>query len=160
MNIVEISEKEFEDIDCAKQIISHDNPRKFALVEIDKSHGKYGLSWRSDLIKPVIRDAPASLAIWIGVDQRLVAVSKSEGNVIVALSLDSNLVDIISNNLTTAVLTETELFLFNSDGSARLVKALPEIGSGISVTDNIFYIEMIDGETLNVDLDTLKLVNI
>jgi hypothetical protein len=44
MNIVEISEKEFESIDCAKQIISHDNPRKFALIEIDEIHGKHGLS--------------------------------------------------------------------------------------------------------------------
>ena len=149
-----------QNIDCARQIIYHDDPRKFALIEIDKSHGKYGLSWRSDLVQPVIENIPASSAVWIGVDQQLVAISKSEGNVIVALQLDSSLVDIISSDSITAVLTEAELFIFNSDGSIQLIKALPEIGLEISVADDVFCIEMIDGETLSVDFYASNLVRI
>jgi hypothetical protein len=72
MNLKEISEKEFESIDCVRQVIYHDNSRRFASIEINENHGRYGLSWRSDLIEPVIVDEATSSLIWIGIDQQLV----------------------------------------------------------------------------------------
>jgi hypothetical protein len=160
MDILEISEKDFNNIDCVRRIISHDNSRRFASIEIDKIHGKYGLSWRSDLISPVIINSSESSLIWLGVDQQLVGVSKLEGNVVVALQLDSNLIDITSSESTIAVLTESALFLFNSDGSINLIKDLPEIGSGVSFIDNVLCVDMIDGETLSVELNVFKLASI
>jgi hypothetical protein len=148
MRLKVASEKEFKDIDCARRIISHDHPRKFAFLEIDESHGSYGLSWRSDIIEPVIVNETCT--IWVGVDQQLVAISKSRGNIIFALQLSSNLVDIANNNSKIAALTESELLIFNNDGSLSQIKALPEIGSGLSVSNEGFCVEMIDGEKLNI----------
>jgi hypothetical protein len=160
MNFSEISEQEFQSIDHVRRIISHDNPRKFALIEIDKIHGKYALSWRSDLIRPITLNPSAISITWIGVDQQLVAVSKLRGNIVVALQLDSNLVDIVCSGTTTAVLTETAVFLFNYDGSIQLIEDLPEIGSGLSVANDMFCVDMIDGETLNIEIDMLKPVSV
>jgi hypothetical protein len=160
MNIVETSEKEFNDIDHARQIIAHENSRKFAFLEIDKIHGKYGLSWCSDLVEPVIINSSTTSSVWIGVDQKLVSVSKLRGNIIAALKLNSNLIDIACSETITAVLTETEVFVFNHDGSIQLIKDLPEIGSGLSISNNTFCIDMIDGETLDIEIDALNLVSV
>jgi hypothetical protein len=155
-----VSEKEFKDTDCARQIISHKNPRKFALLQIDENHGEYGLSWCGDLIDPITFVNEITSTVWIGVDQRLVAISKLKGNIVVSLTLDSNLIDIVSSEPTIAALSETELFLFNSNGSIQLMKALPEIGSELSVTDDGFCVNMIDGGTLSVDDGFKELVGL
>jgi hypothetical protein len=152
MNFQEISEKEFESIDCVRRVIYHDNSRRFAFIEIDNNYGKYGLSWCSDLIEPVIIDEPKNSLIWIGIDQQLVAISRLRGNVILSLQLTSNLIDILNSDSITAVLTESELFIFNFDGSLHQIKALPEIGSGLSVVDDTLFVDLIDGEVLSVNL--------
>jgi hypothetical protein len=105
------------------------------------------------LVEPVIIEASVSSLIWVGVDQKLVAINTLGGNIVVALQLDSNLIDILSIEANTAVLTETDLFLFNSDGSIQQVEALPEIGSGLSVTDNVLCVDMLDGEILSIVLE-------
>jgi hypothetical protein len=160
MNIVEISEKEFNYIDHARQVIYHENSRKFAFFELEKNHGKYGLSWCSDLVKPVIIDSSNTSLIWIGIDQKLVSISKLRGNIIVSLKLNSSLIDIACSEAITAVLTEAEVFVFNHDGSIQLIKDLPEIGSGLSISNNTFCIDMIDGETLDIEIDALNLVSV
>jgi hypothetical protein len=152
MNLKEVSENEFESIDCVRRVIYHDNSRRFAFIEIDNNHGKYGLSWCGDLIEPVIIDEPKSSLIWIGVDQQLVAISRLRGNVILSLQLTSNLVDILNGNSITAVLTESELFIFNFDGSLHQIKTLPEIGSGLSVADDTLFVDLIDGEIVSINL--------
>jgi hypothetical protein len=155
MKIQEISKETFENIDCARQIIYHDHSRRFASLEIDDTHGKYGLAWYSDLIWPVIIDEPKDLLIWIGVDQQLVGINKSRGNIVVSWHLFYIFVDMLEHNSMLFALTELELIVFNSSGSLSQIKDLPEISLGLSVCNDMLSIDLIDGETLNINLKDL-----
>lgn len=155
MKIQEISEETFESIDCARQIIYHDYSRRFASLEIDDNHGKYGLAWYSDLVSPIIIDEPKSSIIWIGVDQQLVGINKLRGNIVVSLQLNYIFVDMLKNNSMLFALTQLELIIFNSDGSFLQIKDLPEISLGLSVFNDMLSIDLIDGETLKIYLRDL-----
>jgi ligand-binding sensor domain-containing protein len=152
MEILEISNKDFEEIDCARQVISHQYSRRFASVKIDEVHGTYGISWSSDSIEPVVLNMQNTSTVWIGVDQSLVAISLSRGNVTTSLRLDTNILEVKSVGTVLIALTESEVLMFNADGSLRCIKSLPEIGADLSIVENTISVQLIDDSTLNFDL--------
>jgi hypothetical protein len=53
-----------------------------------------------------------------------------------------------------AVLTESELLLFNSDCSIRFIKGLPELTSEMLIIDNDVEIHDIEGDIFIIDTQT------
>lgn len=153
MKIQPIDESQFKQIEGIRRIIVHDYARKFASLDLDNLE-TFGLSWRSDLIEPIAMLSPDQSTAWIGVDQQLVALDLKQGRVSVALPLSSNIVQILTSTSLTAVLTELELLLFNSDQSIRSIKGLPDIGSEILLQDTNLIVRLLEGESLILDIET------
>lgn len=153
MNINNIDESQFQKIDSIRKIIVHDNARRFASINL-RNLGKCGLSWRSDLIEPMVMFSPDESTVWIGVDQQLVALDLNQGKISVALPLNSSVVQILALSLITVVLTELEVFLFNLDNSIQCVKGLPDIGSEIFIQGKDLIICLLDGNVLILNIET------
>jgi hypothetical protein len=156
MKIHNIDESQFHQIASIQQIITHEHARRFAAINLDNL-GECGLSWRSDLIEPMVMLSPNHYTAWIGIDQQLVAVDLIQGRIAVTLPLTSNVVQILPLSFVTVVLTELEVFIFNSDNSIRSIKGLPDIGSEISVQDTDLIIYLLEGDALILDSETGKL---
>lgn len=157
MKINYIDELQFKQIDSIRQIIAHDHPRRFASIKLGNL-GECGLSWRSDLIDPMVMLSPDRSTAWIGVDQQLVAVDLKQGRIAVTLPLISSVLQILTLSNLTVVLTELEVMLFNLDGSIRCVKGLPDTGSEISVQGTSLIIGLLERESLILNIETGKLL--
>ncbi|HEY9821918.1 MAG TPA: hypothetical protein V6D35_14280, partial [Candidatus Sericytochromatia bacterium] len=131
MNIQIIGESEFKKIEASRRAIAHDYARKFAVLDLGEILGCYGLSWRSELIEPIVEVSTDGLTVWLGVDQQVAAIYMSQGQIRLSLPLNSNLVQILVGDKLTAVLTEDEVLLFNPDFSIRLIKGLPDLAEEI-----------------------------
>lgn len=155
MKINPIAESEFINIDASRRIIAHDCPRKFAALDLGRQ--RYGLSWRSDLISPIVKLSPDGKTVWIGIDQQLAAINLEDGRVMVALPFTTYIVDLLTAESGTAVLTELEVLLFNPGGAIRFSEELPDQGARISLVGDHLEIETIEGDILTVNLMTGRL---
>ncbi|MBW4509960.1 MAG: hypothetical protein KME64_26115 [Scytonematopsis contorta HA4267-MV1] len=153
MRIKNIEQSKFNEIDKVRQIIVHKNARRFTLIDLGEQLGHYAISCRSDLIEPIFVLSTQQI-LWIGIDQQLVALNLNTGHIIVSLSSVTNILQILAVDTVAAVLTESELLLFNSDGSIRFIKGLPELGSSISISDSDVEIHDIEGDILIIDTQT------
>ncbi|NET56498.1 MAG: hypothetical protein F6K47_10100 [Symploca sp. SIO2E6] len=153
MKIQPIDQSQFQQIQSIRQIIFHDHARKFASLDLDNLE-TFGLSWRSDLIEPLIMLSSDHSTAWIGIDQQLVALDLKQEKISVALPLSSNIVQILIATSLTIVLTELELLLFNSDCSIRSIKGLPDIGSEILLQDTNLIVRLLEGDSLILDTET------
>lgn len=153
MKIHNIEKSQFKKIDIARQILFDEDARRFSLIDLGKKFGCYGLSWRSDLIEPIIVTS-ANQLIWIGIDQRLTAINLNTGHILVNLPLVTNILQIQAVDTAILVLTESELLLFNLDGSIRYIKGLPELASKMSIRDCEVKIYGNEGDIWLVDTQT------
>ncbi|AFY83068.1 hypothetical protein [Oscillatoria acuminata] len=151
MQILAITEVDFYKIDRCRRVISHDCAQKFAAIDLGVPLGCYGLSWRSDILEPIIVRSPDRLTVWIGVDQQLAAISLDEGRIIVALPLTDYLVQIVAIADVIAVLTQEKVLLFNPGGSIRFSDDLPDQGIGMTVEGENLVIQMLEGESLTLN---------
>jgi len=155
MNIQIIEELEFKKIDASRRAIAHDYARKFAVLDLGDTLGSYGLSWRSELIEPIVELSSDELAVWVGVDQQVAAICLSQGQIRLSLALNSNLVQILIGARLTAILTEDEILLFNPDFSIRLIKGLPDLAEEIVMADESgLEIRLLSGKRLFLDAQT------
>ncbi len=53
MKVQIINEVDFNQIDASRQLIAADYSRQFAIIDLGENLGVYGISWNSDLIKPI-----------------------------------------------------------------------------------------------------------
>lgn len=159
MKIQPITKPEFDRIEPSRRVIVHDYPHQFAIVNLGEPLGCYGLSWRSSpIIQPEIELSPDNLTLWIGVDQRLAAIDLQDGHICLALSLHTNLFQILTLESRTIVLTELEVLLFNnSDCSIQCIKSLPEIAADISISGSDLIIRLIDERRLTLNLQNFTL---
>jgi hypothetical protein len=149
MNIQIIGESEFKKIEASRRAIAHDYARKFAVLDLGDPLCCYGLSWRSELIEPIVELSSDERAVWVGVDQQVAAICLSQGQIRLSLALNSNLVQILVGEKLTAVLTEDEILLFNPDFSIRLIKGLPDLAEEIVMVDESgLEIRLMSGESL------------
>ena len=152
-----ISQSEFNQIEGARRIIVHDFPHQFAVLNLGEV-GHYGLSWSSSsVIQPVTALSKDQQILWIGVDQRLAAISLPDGHLSLTLSLHTSLLQILPLDDCTVVLTELDVFLFNNNCSIRGIEGLPEIAADISVNGSDLVIRLIDDCCLSLNLHTLQL---
>ena len=155
MNIQIIGESEFKKIEASRRAIAHDHARRFAVLDLGDTLGCYGLSWRSELIEPIVEVSTDGLTVWVGVDQQVAAICLSQGQIRLSLPLNSNLVQIRVGDKLTAVLTEDEVLLFNPDFSIRLIKGLPDLAEEIVMVDESgLEIRLMSGESLFLDTQT------
>lgn len=155
MNIQIIGESEFKKIEASRRAIAHDYALKFAVLDLGDPLCCYGLSWRSELIEPIVEVSTDGLTVWVGVDQQVAAICLSQGQIRLSLPLNSNLVQILVGDKLTAVLTEDEVLLFNPDFSIRLIKGLPDLAEEIVMVDESgLEIRLMSGESLFLDTQT------
>jgi hypothetical protein len=128
--VTNISQTEFEGWLPALKVIVHDHARRFAAVSHEASSQKFAISWRSEIVDPVVVTGGYS-ELWIGVDQHVVCIA-NEGNVIVSINLASSLLNIICFQNCVVVLCETEVVLFNTDQSIRKIQGLHDIPNDIT----------------------------
>ena len=155
MNIQIIGESEFKKIEASRRAIAHAHARKFAVLALGDTLGCYGLSWRSELVEPIVELSSDERAVWVGVDQQVAAICLSQGQIRLSLALNSNLVQMLVGAKLTAVLTEDEVLLFNPDFSIRLIKGLPDLAEEIVMVDESgFEILLMSGKSLFLDTQT------
>ncbi|MGK7900384.1 MAG: hypothetical protein AB4352_03020 [Hormoscilla sp.] len=154
MKIKSIRESEFNLMEGVRQIIVHDYSHKFAILDLGEKLGSYGMSWRSSSLKPIIKVWSEENAVWVGVDQQLACICLQSGRLLVSLPLTTYIVQIMTLDRVTAVLTEEEVLLFNPGGSIRFSEDLPDQGIGMSVVGEELAIEMLDGDSLTINTMT------
>jgi hypothetical protein len=156
MEILPISQFQFQQLPGVRQIISHDYARKYGAIVLENLE-TFGLSWRSERVDPIAQLSADKTIVWLGVDQQLIALSLHQGRICVALPLSSNIVQVLTADSFTAVLTELEVLIFNPDHSIRYSQGLPDIGSEMVLHDRNVDIELIDGNHLILDVETGRL---
>lgn len=154
MNIQIIDESEFNKIEGSRRAIAHAHARQFAVLDLGDTLGCYGLSWRSELVEPIVELSTDKRAVWVGVNQQVTAICLSQGQIHLSLALNSNLVQILTGNKHTAVLTEDEVLLFNPDFSIRSIKGLPDLAEEIAMVESGLEIRLMSGESLLLDTRT------
>ena len=148
MKIITANKSEFYKLDPARQVITHEHSQKYAVLDLDESLGCYGLSWRSELIEPIIELSTDGRTLWIGVDQKLAAIDMQRGNICIAMSFTTPIFQILIVDNLTAILTELEVLLFSSTRSLTCFQVLPDLSSNISVSGSDFVISMFDNTNL------------
>lgn len=154
MKLHTISKSDFKQIDSSRLVIADEHARKFAAIELGDRLGCYGISWRSELVEPIVALSPNKLTAWIGVDQQLAAIDLPTNRIRVALTLNTNILQLLSLEAFTTVLTETEVILFNPDFSIRLNKGLPDVAEGISIVGSDLVIRLMEEASLILDPQT------
>jgi hypothetical protein len=139
-----ISEDTFEAHNPMFRVIVHEHPRRFGLLQLPDAPYPLTLCWRSTLVDPVILFNHHSSSIWIGVDQRVVCISR-QGTTLFALGLDSPLITISDFAAYVIVLCETHAYAINADYSLRAITDLREIPDGIEMQDGQVIVTFIDG---------------
>jgi hypothetical protein len=148
MNIQNITQSEFNQIESSRKIIVHDHAQRFAILDLGQSLGIYGLSWNSDLIEPILELSQNQDTLWIGVDQKIAAINLKQGYICLSLSLIYPLYQILIKDNLTAILTEQEILLFKDNQSLKCYEILPDLGSEISALGEDFSIKMFDDSRL------------
>lgn len=128
-----ISAEEFDDWPSSRKIIVHDHARRFAAAGPAGALDAFALSWRSDIVEPIVVMGDQS-DTWLGIDQRVACIS-DDGRVVVSLGLVSPVLTILCFRDGAAVVCETAVLVFNSDHSIRVVKGLSDIPSDVIERD-------------------------
>jgi len=154
MKIHLISESEFNQIPAVRQIIVHEYARKFACLDLAETWGCYGISWCSELVDLNIELSTDKKLLWIGIDRQLAAICLQSGRICVAIPLTANLIEIKIIQEVTAVLTEHEILLFNSNGSLRFNHGFPDLPEQILIVDDNLAIKLMDGDCFRLNPKT------
>ncbi len=146
-----VESSEFYQLEPVRQVITHEGMRRFAIATL-KDFGNYGLGWPSDLVEPsLIFDADTSM-LWLGVDERVVALNVQTGRVEVSLKLDSVLFDILWVDGAIAIVCELEVLAFNASGSLRFVQPLPDVVSGAIAKEKQLILETLESQTFELNI--------
>lgn len=143
-----ISLEEFERWQPALKLIVHEHSRRFAAVAVEGSSTEAALSWRSEVVEPVVVLSRKS-ELWVGVDQRVACIAR-DGRIVVSIGLASSLLDIRCLRDCVAVLCETEVVLFNVDHSIRKIHGVCDIPNDIAECDGKVIVTLDDGTQENV----------
>jgi hypothetical protein len=154
MKIYPITQSEFNQIPTIRQIIIHEYARKFACLDLGETLECYGLSWCSESVHLSIEYSNNQKLLWIGIDRQLAAICLQSGRICVAMPLTTNLIEIKIIQEVTAVLTEQEIFLFNSNGSLRFNHGFPDLPSEIIITEDGLIIPLMDGDRFKLNPQT------
>lgn len=141
-----IPETAFEKTDPIFRVIVHDHPRKYGFLQPPQASHHLAVSWRSDLIDPVIVTDQEAQAVWVGVDQRVACVS-FRGSMLFSMSLTSSLIQIKTFEKFVLILCETQAIAVNRDHTLRRVCDLNDIPDAVDVKGDKLTVTSVDGET-------------
>jgi hypothetical protein len=91
LNIQIIEELEFKKIEASRRAIAHDHARNFAVLDLGDTLGCYGLSWRSELVEPIVELSSDELAVWVESINRLQQFVCLKVRFVYLCALNSNL---------------------------------------------------------------------
>lgn len=151
MEIKQISESDFNQIESIRQIVAHDYSHQFAQLDLGEHLGIYGLSWRSQLVDPIVKQDKQNNTIWVGVDLQLSALNLKTGRLVVAIPLTAYIVEILIMDEVTVAITENEVLIFNPGGALRDRCGLPDIPEDISVVDTNLVITTLSGDCVSIN---------
>lgn len=140
-----ISAQEFEAWNPALKVMVHDHPRRFASLKLGVGIEEVAISWRSDLIEPVVLFDELS-HVWVGVDQRVICITL-QGVIMFSIGLGSLLLDIKRFPELIVILCDAEVITVNLDYSIRAMYRLNDIPSTIEMINGILIITFADGGT-------------
>ena len=138
-----ITRKEFESCQPVHRIIVHDYARMFAFLTLAEGT-KFALSWRSDLVTPVVVMDETSDVCWVGVDERVAAVN-CEGSILFSVALCCPLLSIHLFPRFITFLCDAELVIVNRDFSISAFHHLNDIPEMVAVVDGKLIVNYIDG---------------
>jgi hypothetical protein len=151
MKIIKSDRTQFQQLDSARRIISQDHARRFAIVDLG-TLGQFGLGWQSDRLEPIV--ILSQSLVWIGIDQKLVALRLDYGTIQLAMPLGYSLLEILRFNALTVAISELEVLVFNSDASLRLLKGLPDIAIEAFIEGDRLLIRCLDNRLMKLDVQT------
>ncbi|MEQ1506852.1 MAG: hypothetical protein ABMB14_31785 [Myxococcota bacterium] len=105
------------------------------------------LSWRSDLIEPVVVEDGAG-GLWVGVDQRVVALAAD--GVRFSAGLSSPLLDIKRFPAFVVILCDADLLMVNEDYSVRRIETLADVPSSVELVGDRLSVTFLDGSVTGV----------
>ena len=135
MTTTNISEREFNEYDQGRRLFAHDNARRYASLETTGSKQSVAFNWRSDIVEPSVVIDETSGTTWVGVDDRLAAVTK-DGRIIVSLALPSQLLTVELRKGKAFVVCELQAVIVNSDGSIHATFDFPDAVDDFSIDQN------------------------
>jgi len=139
-----ISEREFNEYDHSRRLFSHDNARRYACFELPSSKHTVAFNWRSDIIEPSVVVDEHSGTTWVGVDDRLAAVSK-DGRIVVSLELIGQLLTIELVGEKAVVVCVLQALVMNGDGSIDATFDFPDAVDDFSINQHILSASFMDG---------------
>jgi hypothetical protein len=140
-----ISEDEYMGGDPLFRVIVHDHPRSFGSFLPKSASHPLTLSWRSDLVQPLIVPDPQREAVWIAVDQRIVCLA-AQGNILFSMGLSSPILQLLLFPSCAVGLCESQAFAINPDYSIRRIVNLRELPDTADLRDGRLVITFSDGE--------------
>ncbi|HEU5153452.1 MAG TPA: hypothetical protein VFU03_01845 [Gemmatimonadales bacterium] len=155
--LMSLTPEEFAAVDPARRAISHEHARRHAMLHLGGVAGTYALSWRSDLVEPVLALDPPGEQVWMAVDQRVACIDLRSGEIGLRLALSSNALDIKFAGSCAAVLTETAVLLFNSTLTIRAVVGVPDLPESMTSGERVLTIRLQGGETRILEIDSGQL---
>jgi hypothetical protein len=138
-----ISEQEFLSSDPIFRIIVHDNARKYSSFKPPQASHTFTMSWRSELVDPVVEINSSS--IWIGVDQRIVCASPL-GSILFSMGLDGVILEIKHFPQFTVALCDTHLIAINTDYTLRVLVHLKDLPDSLEMIKGELIIKYVSGE--------------
>lgn len=152
MRLKTISKQEFDQLNDSQKLLCSDSDYRqiYGSLELD-SGLNLAVCWHSETILPQILETKFN-SIWIGIDQKLIGLNKSDGKLLIYLNLFSNFQKFIQGNDFISVVTELELLNFNKDGSLRSNYSFPEIIESVSVVNNNAVVCFIDGGNSTIQI--------
>lgn len=148
MKLKSITKSDFNKLDISRRIIVNEASHEYAAIDLGEKLGFYGLSWGSDIIKPIIQISEDKQSVWVGVDQKLAMIRLSDGQVNLIIALHTFILKLLSVHNLVAVLTELEVMLFNTNGLLKTSLGLPDLAENITFENGNFLISLFDGSTL------------
>ena len=143
-----MSAHDFDEWNPFRKIIVHDYPRRFASLKLAEGVEEVALSWRSDLITPIVLSDGPSL-LWIGVDQHVIGITR-QGSIMFSIGLNSLILDIKRFPTCIAILCDAEVITVNLNYSIRGICTLNDIPSMIELINENLVVTFADGETQTV----------
>lgn len=143
--LTHITEHDFNQSDPISRVVVHDHPRRYASLLLSGSSHALFLSWRSDLLDPIVVSDPYSSAVWIGVDQRFACVS-AQSNTLLSVGLGSPLLQIKCFESCVVALCEIEVLVINRDYSVLTICDLREIAEDVDLKEGKLIVTSLNGE--------------
>jgi len=145
----EISAEAFARWSPPQKVIVHEHARRFGAIDLVKSGQSIAISWRSEIVEPVVVVGDQS-DIWVGVDQRIACV-RSDGSIVVSLGLASSVLHLRYFSSGAVVLCETEAVVFNRDFSIRAIRGLGELPCDVVARGGERFVVFEDGSQDCID---------